>query len=247
MTDPRIRPPALSQVAGHQPELFADYPARTPEHLRRTLIQSSGQQVRLSLTQNRVAMVTIRWQPSRWDVRLDRAFLDAPAAVIEALAQYLRTRSGAAWSVVRRYAGTIRPAPVAPARVRVRPGGRVYDLEAIRERVNRQYFNGAVRCRITWGRLGVRRRRARCRSIRFGSYIQAQNLVRVNPLLDDPRVPAEFLEYIVFHEMLHAVAPSEAGAVRRHHHATFRTLEKSFPDLARLRRLSAELVDRLAR
>jgi hypothetical protein len=158
-----------------------------------------------------------------------------------ALAEFLRTRSRAAWGEVAAFARGIRPSgreEPGPRRTR----GHVFDLAAVQRAVSERYFGGAVRCAITWGRPGRRPRRARSRSIRFGTYVEALRLVRINPILDDPRVPAEFVEYIVFHEMLHAVAPSESAGSRRHHHGTFRALERRHPDLARMRRLSQELL-----
>jgi hypothetical protein len=59
-------------------------------------------------------------------------------------------------------------------------------------------------------------------------------------------VPEEFVRYIIFHEMLHAVVPSvRRNGQRRDHHATFRVLERRFPGLARMKKLSAELLDML--
>jgi len=189
-------------------------------------------------------MASLRIEPNG-DVRLrlDRGFGQAPEAVIQALVRYLKGHRRADWQIVGAFAGNLMPAPRAPAPRQLLTRGRIYDLAAIRDRVNHEFFEGRLACRIGWGTRGRRRRRAWCRTIRYGSYIKAQDLVRINPILDDPRVPADFMAYIVFHEMLHAVVPSEAGLRRRHHHARYRHLERRFPDYERMQRLSSELVN----
>ena len=231
-----------------QLELFTAPLARAPEELHALLVRQSRRPVRLTVTQNAVSMVAIRFAAHTAHVRLNRAFLAAPDHVIEAVGEYLQSRSRAAWRTVGAFADTILP-EARPARTaRLATQGQVYDLAAIRDRVQHRYFGSRVQCAIGWGQLRlVRRRRARSRSIRFGCYVRSQNLVRINPLLDDPRVPAEFVEYIVFHEMLHAAVPSTVvGDRRRHHHAAFRTLERRYPNLPKMRKLSAQLVKLLA-
>jgi predicted SprT family Zn-dependent metalloprotease len=121
--------------------------------------------------------------------------------------------------------------------------GRIYDLGTMFEAVNRRYFNNKVVCSIGWGRQGKAKRGARSRMIRFGSYSRLENVIRINPVLDTESVPAEFVEYIVFHEMLHAAMPSvENGMKRMHHHRAYRLLERRFPDHARLQKMAVDLV-----
>jgi hypothetical protein len=161
---------------------------------------------------------------------------------MQALGVYLRSRSRASWRRVGEYVRTLVPATGRKPAGELRTAGRIYDLALIRDRVNERHFSGRLTCRITWGRAGHKRRRARSRSLRFGSYAKAENLIRINPLLDDLRVPLEFVEYIVFHEMLHAVVPVDAAGTRPHHHATFRSLERRYPGYDRMRRLSSKIV-----
>ncbi len=67
--------------------------------------------------------------------------------------------------------------------------------------------------------------------------------IRIHPLLDDSRVPRTFVEYIVFHEMLHAVVPSDRSSGRRYDHPeAFRVLERSFPNLPEMKVLASELL-----
>lgn len=222
---------------------------RIPEELRNLICRRAGIPVSLTFTRNRVSMVSVRFLPSGVTLRLNHAFLSAPADVIEALGNYLAGRSREEWKKVAEFASSLEPADAVNTRLPYRvTKGRVFDLEVIRDKINRLHFEGRVECRIAWARPGRKRRRARTRIIRYGTYNKILNLIRINPLLDDRRVPPEFLDYIVFHEMLHAAVPSEHGRGRwRHHHGSFRLLERRYPGYERMKQLSGELVSVLAR
>lgn len=218
---------------------------RSPEQLRNCLCRYATRPVHLTITRNRVSMVSVKFDPSgQARIRLCEAFLAAPDDVLSALGHYLRARSPSSWKMVCDFVSSRIPEAVPSARsVAVQSKGAVYDLTAIRDRMNRLYFDGTVDCRIGWAKPGRRRRQARLRTIRYGTYNQALNLVRINPLLDDIRVPAQFLDYIVFHEMLHAAVPSRRGESRwSHHRGAFRLLERRFPDHSRMLKLARELV-----
>ncbi len=206
--------------------------------------------VLLTVTRNRISMASVRFPRSGAVVRLHEAFLSAPDEVLTALRAYLRTRRRADWTVVAAFARTIRADKHHPVRApRLSAQGRVFDLAAIAEEVNGTFFAGSVRCKVGWGRDRPRRRSRRWwrgRSIRYGSWDVATRTVRVHPLLDDPRVPREFVRYIVFHEMLHAVVPGQRrGGRLMHHPREFRILERQFPDLNEMNRLAKRLLDLL--
>src|SRR5437588_3906032 len=77
------------------------------------------------------------------------------------------------------------------------------DLE-IYEDLNRRYFAGKIDARITWSQRaqpGAKRRRRN--SIKMGSYSVEDRLIRIHASLDRPFVPRLFVEWIVYHEMLH--------------------------------------------
>jgi len=79
--------------------------------------------------------------------------------------------------------------------------GQHFCLKTIYEALNSEYFGGNVTAAITWGKSSSRNR-AKLRTI--GSFNVETNTIRINPLLDRKTVPAYFLEFIVYHEMLHA-------------------------------------------
>ncbi len=121
-------------------------------------------------------------------------------------------------------AGAIRLRP----EVQIRHGrlGRVHNLQEMFLKINRRYFGGRLRVDVTWGRAGRGRRR---QSIDFGSFEQREKIIRVNPALDRPWVPAFFVEYILFHEMLHAaVGFRRRGSRRLLHPPEFLEKERRF-------------------
>jgi predicted metal-dependent hydrolase len=92
--------------------------------------------------------------------------------------------------------------------------------------INREYFGDRVSASITWGAKGPRRAAAR-RTL--GSYCSDNNMIRINPMLDSKRIPRYFLEFIVYHEMLHAdIGIKRVGKRRSVHSKEFKRLEKMF-------------------
>jgi len=78
-----------------------------------------------------------------------------------------------------------------------------------------------------WGR----RRRERPKGyIVFGSIQEEDRVIRIHPLLDRPFVPQWYIEYVVFHEMLHAFVPDRYDSAGRRvvHHEGFLRRERSF-------------------
>ncbi len=125
--------------------------------------------------------------------------------------------------------------------------GRCFDLRAIFDRLNDRYFNGRLRgYSVTWGR---RRRQRPKEYFIFGTIQEEDKVIRINPLLDQPFVPRWFLEYILYHEMLHAVVPDEldAGGRRRVHTDEFNRREAQFRSYRRARRWEKENLARFLR
>jgi hypothetical protein len=203
--------------------------------------------VSVKLTRNRVSMLSVVFgADDAVRVRMHEEFLKAPESVLRALRAYLRTRRRKPWALVARYAqGIAGERPV--SRLSLKTMGKFYDLAQVMAQVNAEFFNGAVKCRIGWGKGSARRKgRKRSRSIRYGSWNAQTRTVKIHPCLDSPSVPPRFISYIVFHEMLHAVVPAERSRGRRRDHtAQFKALEKRFPDLDEMQRLCKQLLDRL--
>jgi hypothetical protein len=108
--------------------------------------------------------------------------------------------------------------------------GRHYDLDAIVEEVRAQFFPDCTPVKIAWGRWSGR---ARTRSMRFGVYLPEKRLIRIHPALDQAFVPRFFVEFIVYHELLHHVIPAvRVGGRYQIHSPAFRRRERQFPAYA---------------
>ncbi len=245
-----------------QLELFgSDQPASPPADARRQvaperapvaekrLIQSKADLLRaelqaqisflvqLTITNNSSTMMSLRFNPAGTvaRLRLHHMFLDAPPTVRRALASWVRRpKSGGPGKVLDAFirAEQHKVAARPPRAIRIRTAGTYHDLRRLFDEVNAAHFGGAIRCAITWGKMPSRGRR---RSIRFGSYVPGDEIIRMHPLLDQDFVPDFFVRYIVFHEMLHAeLGIEELPSGRRAiHPPAFRKREEAYPDYAR--------------
>jgi hypothetical protein len=108
--------------------------------------------------------------------------------------------------------------------------GRYHDLDMILADMRVRYFPACAGVSIRWGRWSGRRR---TRSIRFGAYLPAEQLIRIHPALDQAFVPRSFVEFIVYHELLHHVIPPvRVNGRYQIHSAAFRQREREFPAYA---------------
>jgi len=229
--------PECSAVVPHSPIPPQSELRRTAEALHHELMSRTGMCLRLRITNNYSTIMSVKHDVAGVAARvsLHYMFLDAPAEVKSALAQWIKRPRAKKPGVlldafIRQRHGLIRPAR--PRAVRVCTRGVHHNLAELFAEVNRAHFNDAVRARITWGNMP---RAARRRSIRFGTHCLRQNLIRIHPLLDQTFVPRYFVRYIVFHEMLHAhLGISETPSGRRSiHPPQFKRIEKAYPDYAR--------------
>lgn len=106
--------------------------------------------------------------------------------------------------------------------------GRFFDLRRHFAKLNARYFGNRLRgYTILWGR----KRRQRPRGcIVFGTIQEDDRVIRIHPLLDRAFVPAWFLDYVIYHEMCHAVIKDEFDSAGRRivHHDRFFVRERQF-------------------
>lgn len=105
-----------------------------------------------------------------------------------------------------------------------------YNLREIFDHVNVRYLGGRVRARITWGIPRLARRS----DLLFGTYTFEDRLITIHRVLDHETVPRFFLEFLMFHEMLHQLIPPlrvrrEGRLVRIFHPEAFQIVERRFP------------------
>jgi hypothetical protein len=106
--------------------------------------------------------------------------------------------------------------------------GRFFNLRTIFDKLNARYFGNRLRSyTILWGR----KRRQRPKDyIVFGTIQEDDRVIRIHPLLDQAFVPTWFVEYVMYHEMLHAVVPDRFDSSGRRvvHHEGFYAKERRF-------------------
>jgi hypothetical protein len=181
---------------------------------------------------------TIRLRQGKLFVRLSDLLEGSPEAVLRAIAHILLAKmyrqpidAGHSARYRRYVAGhdlTQRAALIRQIRGRKRivpARGHVYDLDAVFDDLNGQFFHGLLaRPRLTWSRDHARHR--------LGHYDPAHNAIVISRIFDHPLVPGYAIEYIVYHEMLHLKHPVRLRGSRRCvHSAEFRAEEKLFPEL----------------
>jgi predicted SprT family Zn-dependent metalloprotease len=190
--------------------------------------------VELFITDNATSLFSMR--PARdggVTVRLHHMFLRADDEVLGELARYVRSGRGSTprfWGFVKAHTHLLKEAT--PRRTSIETEGSHHDLREIFDRLNAEHFGGELACAVTWGR---RPRSGRVRARRtLGSYAPHGNTIRISPILDSARVPRYFVEYIVYHEMLHArLGVKMKNGRRALHTREFKELERRFPHYTR--------------
>jgi hypothetical protein len=227
-----------------QPDLLtAERMQLAPRELEEYLSTGLDHPVSVVITRNRSSLIRLRPKPGGgYELRTHACLLQAPPETLRALKRFLVTHRRADWRAVCGFLQTVpresRPVPEDT----IRAAGSVYDLQSILDGVNAAFFPGPCPCRITWGRAAGRLHGRVRRHIAYGSYHREPALIRIHPLLDDARVPRDFVAFIVFHERLHAALGAENRGGRQYHHtARFHSLERAYPDYDRHQELAKKL------
>lgn len=110
-----------------------------------------------------------------------------------------------------------------------RSKGRFHNLQEILDVLNTRHFGGRIKASIKWTSRSKRPRRKH-KSIKYGCYVVEDKCIRINRALDRAFVPRFFLEYIVFHEMLHEhLPPRQKNGRTSFHFAEYVKAEQAFP------------------
>lgn len=221
--------------------------------LERRLRTRLRAKVALEIHDNTHTMLTFQRQRAMWRLRLHHMFLVAPDDVVQALASFVRHGDPDASVLLdkfiernRVYIRRLSPAQMRK-RIRLEPVGQNHDLERIYDRLNERYFDGRIDAAITYG--PAPRVKGPRKSIKMGSYSADSKVIRIHPALDQPVVPRYFVEWIVFHEMLHHVYRTRKGEDGRRciHPPELMEHEKQFHDYARALAWERENLDLLLR
>ena len=200
-----------------------------PGFLVQIFERASGRPVTLVLTDNSTSMLSIRKKGTMSCVRLHRMFLCADEGTLKEIALFIKHGSGSL-TRFRAFLNKMRSVvrQISPRSFPARTQGKCYDLLAIFERLNEEYFDSSLTSIITWG---TRSSRKAVRKRTLGSFSNHTNIIRINPVLDRKTVPEYYIEFVVYHEMLHAAIGIMVKNGRRSVHTrAFRDRERLFKD-----------------
>jgi predicted metal-dependent hydrolase len=179
---------------------------------------------------------TIRLRSGRVHVRVSDIFRDAPMSVHRSLAfilvaKLLRKRTPEVHERVYREFAFSPEVQRAADLARRRRGrkmvstarGSHYNLERMFDRLNRRYVDGEMeKPTLTWSHRRTRRI--------LGHHDPVYDTIVISKTLDSADVPEWFVEFILYHEMLHIKHPARLIKGRRFYHTkAFRAEEERFP------------------
>jgi predicted SprT family Zn-dependent metalloprotease len=194
--------------------------------------------VRIVFTRNRSTILSVRDRDEHRVLRIQEAFREAPREVWDAVvALYLKgapvADRRAFHAVVNAFLDSRGSFPGEAHQTRAPrfdrlpgPDGEVHDLREILDEIRAAAVTEPVDVYLTWtDRINKRT---------VGSWLETPvghpNLIRVNRLLDDERVPRLYLASVVHHEVLHEILGFRCrGGKRFHHTREFRERERAFP------------------
>jgi hypothetical protein len=191
---------------------------------------SVGSKLQLKINDNRSTMLSVKWQPDCTKVSLHRMFLQAPQNVMQELACYLRGEHKNITPSIKAYIeDNLKNLDYSHQLdlTKLQTKGKVYDLQEIYHSLHQEYFDRQLGLYITW--FGTSKRINR-NQITFGLYHDPLKLIKINRLIDHHYVPAYFVSYVVYHEMLHYVCPSyvDEKGFKHIHSKEFKEREKEF-------------------
>jgi len=183
--------------------------------------------VLLALTDNSTSMISVREKQGGISVRLHRIFLKADNEVLDEVVSFIKKKRGKTPVIkqfIRQNQNFLKERKTRT--ITINPNGKLYNLTDIFNSLNSEYFNNSLSVVITWGR---RSPRYAVKKRTLGNYQKKTNTIRVNPILDSRKVPRYVIEYIVYHEMLHAVIDAVVkNGRRRIHSKEFKNRERKY-------------------
>jgi len=196
-----------------------------------------GSELKIRINNNRSTMLHVRWHEDGIKVSLHRMFLAAPLKVQKALASYIRrdheALAPAAQAYIDKHVPTLDHSHLTnPEQMSTK--GHTYNLKTLYNKLNKRYFEGKLDLLITWFGDPSSRFSTKCT---LGLYYDVVKLVKIHRLLDNPSVPLYVIEYVIYHEMVHAVCPPYVTACGRNciHTKEFKELESAFSEFEQAR------------
>ncbi len=144
-----------------------------------------------------------RHQKQQSLIQINEGFITADEAVITALATLMvkgKTRKADTllrqYSVAEDYCEIQLAMELAVEPIIDTAQGDIYNLQEMFERINQDYFQNALeQPHLSWSSTHTRRK--------FGHYEPSRNRVVLSRTLDQKKVPAHVVEFVLYHELLH--------------------------------------------
>ncbi|MCB1112817.1 MAG: hypothetical protein H7A37_09705 [Chlamydiales bacterium] len=175
---------------------------------QREIEEATKKKVQLRINNNRTTMLSVKWEPSCTKVSMHKMFLNAPKNIIEEVACHIRQVNSNVTPAVRAYIEENilkHDYSYTLDLSKLQTKGDVYDLKALYNEVNDEYFNNLLNLHITW--FGDKQRRRRSR-VTFGLYHASTRLIKIHRMLDRTFFPDYLVNFVIYHEMLHHVCPA---------------------------------------
>ena len=184
-------------------------------------------------TNNRVKLVSARTRRKKTHLRIARSLLVLGERAVEPIVGLVRGQKRAKAALQGLFA-ELPAAPPVRRRSVLKPQGDAVDLRGLVAFPCSLLEMDANDIQITWG--ARRRPGRRQRTFRLGSYDPGTDVVRLHRILDHPDVPHWYIEFVIFHELVHRHIGLTIGKdAARMHDARFREIEARFPRLAQAR------------
>lgn len=186
--------------------------------------------VKFTINDNRSTMLSVKWEPNCTRVSIHRFFENAPKNVMDSLACYIKQEQKTVSPNVRSFIeDNLRKLDYTHRlnKVHLDVVGKTYNLQSLFDKINQEYFEGDLKLSITW--FGKRQQKNRSQ-VTFGLYHEPLKLIKINRLLDSPKIPEYLISYVIYHEMLHNVCPSYYDERGKHriHNKEFKMKELEF-------------------
>jgi hypothetical protein len=190
--------------------------------------------------ENKTRYLSVKKIGGIFHLKLHKLFQNAPTPVFEAILDFVQKNDPAARGILRQMVhlhfskNKEEPSPLNSM-------GKVYDLQEIFDRTNASFKLKGIT--IGWSK---RLFRGRFRSITFGCFDTTCRQIRINPILDSLEVPLYFIEFIVYHELLHALLPPKVNGEGRCsiHSKQFQEEERKFPHYEQAKKWAKNFIQR---
>lgn len=197
------------------------------EEFLQDLQQYTHRKLSIRFNKNRTTYLSGTQNRNRLWMSVHQEFLFARSPIRQAIVAYFENHRSQTGVLLKKYYYEVISKKIEQKLTVYHTLGKVYDLKRIYDQLNNKYFNNRIKLSISWF---TKPRYKRFCTITYGSYDQTLKLIKINELLDNKKVPKYFVEFVVYHEMLHHICPPffDKNGRRIVHTPFFKQKEREF-------------------